>query len=85
MNSNKEINEKIYPDLQSLEEVYQEILIEGDHEKEAHLLLELRDWLIDISDYDPRSGRPLPLSISQITNNTVEYLSAIDRGPLKDR
>ena len=74
MNSNKEINEQTSLGLRSLEQVYQELVIEGSHAKEAYLLLELRNWLIAICDYDPRSGRPLPLGISQITNNTIEYL-----------
>jgi hypothetical protein len=72
-------------DLLSLEEIYQEIIINGDCVKEVRLLLELRNWLNGVCDFDPRSGQPIPIGNSILTNKIVKQWSVNNDEPLKDR
>ena len=59
-------------DFLSLEEIYQEIIINGDCVKEVRLLLELRNWLNGVCEFDPRSGQPNPLGNSTLTKKIVK-------------
>ena len=72
-------------DFLSLEEIYQEIIINGDCVKEVRLLLELRNWLNGVCDFDPRSGQPSPLGNTILTNKIVKQWSVSNGVPLKDR
>ncbi|SVC59540.1 uncharacterized protein METZ01_LOCUS312394, partial [marine metagenome] len=69
----------------SLEEIYQEIIINGDCAKEVRLLLELRNWLNGVCEFDPRSGQPSPLGKSTLTKQIVKQWSVNNEEPLKDR
>ena len=69
----------------SLEEIYQEIIISGDCVTEVRLLLELRNWLNGVCEFDPRSGQPSPLGKSTLTKQIVKQWSVKNEDPLKDR
>jgi hypothetical protein len=69
----------------TLEEIYQEIIINGDCVKEVRLLLELRNWLNGVCDFDPRSGQASPLGNSTLTNKIVKQWSVNNEELLKDR
>lgn len=76
VNSDNELKEATNGfDFWSLEEIYREIKNNGRLTGQAHLLLTLRDWLIIISEFDIRSGQPLPMGLSQLLQKISEIRS----------
>ena len=70
-------NKKIFL---SLEELYQEISLKRSQNKKAKTILEARDWLNSICEFDTRDGSALPKSISKIYGN--EYFNYISAGQI---
>jgi hypothetical protein len=55
----------------SLEDVY--LSVRGDlHVNQAQTLLTLRDWFTGICDFDPWTGLPMPLGLSELSSKVTE-------------
>jgi hypothetical protein len=69
----------------SAEDVYCSIAEDQHRKGDAELLIDLRDWFINVCDFDPRTGQALPNDLGAFLNNIRKSVSADHDGVPKDR
>jgi len=69
----------------SVEDVYSAIEKNQPNKKDAELLLGLRDWFINVCNFDPRTGQTSPLGFSTLFRNIMKLLSTEQVDLPKDR
>lgn len=69
----------------NLEEVYQKVRNNSPQMREARLLLEISDWYTRICDFDPKTGKALPQSLSTLLRNIQKFPLKHQNGHPKDR